>query len=184
MRGPPTSTRPDTLLPYPALVRCPRSPPAASRWTARKSCRVPHRRASRPSGVAAPRRLVVRALAAGARRAAHQAAAELAEQRLDEVQPALAHRGPALDHRLHHVWGNALCHQLLDTVQINLVQRLKVGQAEQAPRLFRRAIDLDMELHRSPFALRRLSRAGDRKSTRLNSSNECAPRIPHTACKK
>src|SRR3546814_12456290 len=75
-------------------------------------------------------------------------------------------------------WSSDVC-----SSDLNLVQRLKVGQAEQAPRLFRRAIDLDMELHRSPFALRRLSRAGLPASFALSpprsKSEESAPWPPH-----
>src|SRR3546814_5947787 len=104
-------------------------------------------------------------------------------------------RHPGLDHRLDHVGGEPFRHQFLDAVEIDVVQRLEIGKAEQAARLLGGAIDLDIELHRlSPprkMPVSRLSRARspasfalspqrskrqesspqDRKSTRLNSSH-------------
>src|SRR5690606_23593498 len=115
-----------------------------SRSTAQKSYQC----SCRGSALAPPCRLA-RLFTAGwtPGAAAHQSSAELPEQRLDETQPALPHRNPTLDHRLDHVGGDTLCHQLLDPAQIDIVQGFQVGQAKKPPRFLGGAVHLDIEFH-------------------------------------
>src|SRR3546814_4543631 len=88
-RRPPRSTPTDPLFPHTTLFR------------SQKSFRLKRlRSALAPLGGL----VIVRRI--GRFRPAHQSAAELAKQGLDQPQPALAHRHPGLDHRLDHVGGD------------------------------------------------------------------------------